>query len=352
MSQSGGNLRKPAGFTKPLHCTVQYMGRDWTTMDIIDVHTHFIPKSYLSALDAIGITSKEIGFPMAPWDVSERLALMDANDIQTEVLSLSSPGIRYWQGTEAATLTRKLNDELADIVRERPTRFGGLATLPLPDIDASLAEIEYAFDTLKADGVVLMTNYDGVYLGNPVFAPVLDELNRRGAVIFVHPTEAPSNDIVTQGYPAPAFEYPADTTRMVVSLIDSDTMRRCPKLKIVASHGGGTIPFIQPRLAVLLPWKRHEDPAEGAARVNEAIAALYYDTAIVSYPASLQAISMTHDVSKIVVGFDLPFFPPDEIGASMRTLAAFDGYSDVDRTKIRSGNALNLFPRLAETISR
>ncbi len=315
-------------------------------MAIIDVHTHFIPATYLDALDGIGVTSKDIGFRLERWDVGKRLDLMDANDIGTEMLSLSSPGVRYWQGRDAADLSRKLNEELAEIVRSRPSRFGALATLPLPDVDAALAEIAYAFDTLGADGAVAMTNYDGVYLGDPRFAPVLDELNRRGAVLFVHPTEGPANEVVTQGYPAPAFEYPADTTRMIVSLIDSDTVARCPDLKIIVSHGGGTVPFLQPRLAALLPWKTHEDPVEGAARINAAIGSLYYDTAIVSYPASLAAISMTHDVSRLVTGFDLPFFPPAQIPASIRALAAFDGYSDADRELIHSGNALRLFPRL------
>ena len=316
-------------------------------MAIIDVHTHFIPATYLNALEKIGVTSNDIGFALEPWDVGKRLDVMDANDIGTEMLSLSSPGVRYWRGQEAADLSRKLNEELAEIVQARPARFGALATLPLPDVDAALAEIAYALDTLGADGFVAMTNYDGVYLGNPRFAPVLDELNRRGAVLFVHPTEAPANDIVTQGYPAPAFEYPADTTRMIVSLIDSDTVARCPDLKIIVSHGGGTVPFLQPRLVALLPWKTHEDPAKAEKRINAAIASLYYDTAIVTYPASLAAISMTHDVSRVVTGFDLPYFPAAQISASTRTLAAFDGYSDADRELIRSGNALWLFPRLA-----
>ena len=321
-------------------------------MGSIDVHTHFIPDTYLKALDERGITAKEIGFPMARWDAKARLDLMDRNDIQTEVLSLSSPGLRFWQGDAAARLCRVLNDELAGIVRDRPSRFGGFATLPLPDIDAALEEIAYAFDVLGMDGVVVMTNYDGLYLGNPAFTPVLDELNRRKAVVFVHPTEGPSNDIVVQGYPAPAFEYPAETTRMIVSLIDSDTVARCPDLKIIASHGGGTVPFIQPRLAVLLPWKRHEDPEAGAARVDGAIGALYYDTAIVSYPASLAALKVSHDTSKLLTGYDLPFFPGDKISLARENLAGFEGYSAADREMITAGNALKLLPRLAEAVRR
>ena len=320
-------------------------------MSTIDVHTHFIPRSYIDALAGIGVTSKQIGFPMEEWDLQKRLDLMDANDIGVEILSLSSPGLRYWKGQEAAALARKLNDELAGIVRDHPTRFGSLGTLPLPDVNASLREVAHIFDDLHMDGAVVMTNYDGVYLGRPEFAPVLDELNRRGAVLFVHPTEGPANEALVQGYPAPAFEYPAETTRMVVSLIDTDTVARCPDLKIIASHGGGTLPLIQPRLAVLLPWKRKEDPEAGAARVNQAIDALYYDTAIVSYPASLAAIRDTHDVGKLLTGYDLPFFPPKEIGVAAANLAAFQDWSEADRELIRSGNALKIFPSLRERLA-
>ena len=319
-------------------------------MGSIDVHTHFIPDTYLTALADKGITAEKIGFPMARWEVRERLAVMDGNDIQTEMLSLSSPGLRYWPGPEAARLARVLNDELAGIVRDRPTRFGALATLPLPDVDASLSEIAYALDELGMDGVAVMTNYDGVFLGDRAFAPVFDELDRRRAVVFVHPTEGPSNDILTQGYPAPAFEYPAESTRMVVSLIDTDTVARCPDVRIIVSHGGGTLPLIQPRLAVLLPWKRKEDPEEGARRVNHAIDSLYFDTAIVSYPASLAALRAMHDTSHLLTGYDLPFFPAEKIAVSRHNLEAFDGYTAAEREMIVSGNALGLFPRLARVL--
>ena len=316
-------------------------------MGSIDVHTHFIPDSYLKALADVGITPKEIGFPMARWDVQERLALMEDNDIQTEVLSLSSPGLRFWTGAAAAGLANSLNVELADIVRDRPSKFGGFGTIPLPDVDACLKEIAHIYDDLKLDGIVVMTNYDGVYLGDSRFAPVIDELNRRKAIVFVHPTEGPSNDIVVQGYPAPAFEYPAETTRMVVSLIDSDAVTRCPDIKFIASHGGGTLPLIQPRLAVLMPWKRKEDPEQGAERVNRTIDSLFFDTAIVSYPASLAALHAIHSTSKMLTGYDLPFFPADKIQVSLNNLQQFQGYSDADRNLIISGNALRILPRIA-----
>ena len=136
---------------------------------------------------------------------------------------------------------------------------------------------------------------------------------------------------------------------MIVSLIDADVAARCPGLKIVVSHGGGMVPFIQPRLRVLLPWKWQGDPEQGAARVDRTIDSLYYDLAIVSFPSSLAAIGLTHDASKLVVGYDLPYFPAEQIPVAVANLAAFNGFSDIDRDMIRSGNARRLFPRLGKT---
>ena len=286
---------------------------------------------------------------MARWDAQERLAVMDGNDTQTEMLSLSSPGLRLARaggGTADACAERRAGGQRqgpADAVRR-------LAILPLPDVDASLAEISRALDELGMDGVAVMTHYDGVFLGDRAFATLFDELNRRRAVVFVHPTEGPSNDILTQDYPAPAFEYPAESTRMVVSLIDTDTVARCPDVRIIVSHGGGTLPLIQPRLAVLLPCKGKEDLEEGARRVNQAIDSLYFDTATVSYPASLPALRAMHDTSRLLTGYDLPFFPADKIAVSRRNLEAFAGYTAAERGMIFSGNAIRLFPRLAHIL--
>ena len=195
----------------------------------IDVHTHLISKAYLEALDRAGITSEKIGFPMQVWDVKTRLSEMDEFGVQAQVLSVSSPGLRFWNGEEAAKLARTLNEELAGIVREHPTRFGAYATVPLPDVTAALKEIIYCLDELKMDGVCLMTNYDGHYPGDPAFAAVMDELNRRKAVVFIHPTESVCIDQLNLGYPAPMIEYPFESTRMVLSLLDTDTITRCPE---------------------------------------------------------------------------------------------------------------------------
>ena len=127
---------------------------------------------------------------MQEWDLEQRLVEMNNFGVQAQVLSVSSPGLRFWSGGKTAALARTLNDELATIVKAHPRRFGAYATVPLPDLPAALKEIAYCLDELRMDGVCLMTNYEGRYPGDPDFAPVMDELNRRKAVVFMHPTES------------------------------------------------------------------------------------------------------------------------------------------------------------------
>lgn len=316
----------------------------------IDVHTHPMPETYRKAVKDAGVTEKDIGFPLFPWTVESRLADMDRYGVQAEVLSLSSPGLRFWHGQQAIDLGRQLNDELADIMRDHPTRFGGFTTIPLPDVDAALAEIAYGFDVLGMDGVVLMTNYEGHYLGDPLFAPVMDELNRRKAVVFVHPTESPCIEKLNFGYPAPMIEYPFDSTRMVISLLDTDTLTRCPDIRFIVSHGGGTLPMLGPRIGELFSWKRHLDPEATTQKLKEQIATLYFDLAIVCYPSALAAIKESHDPAKLMMGFDAPFLPAESIAKFKHSFGEFPGFTEGQRAEIDAGTAYKLFPRLAKLI--
>jgi len=180
--------------------------------------------------------------------------------------------------------------------------------------------------------------------------PVMNELNRRKAVVFVHPTEAPDNDQVNFGFPAPMVEYPAETTRMVVNLLDTDTITRCPDIRFIVSHGGGNLSILTPRICELFPWKKHLDPIETARKIKAQIDSLYYDMAIVAYPAPLLAIRESHPTSKLLMGFDGPFMPAKSIGMAKETIANFQGFSAKEQTMIDANNAYELFPRLAEAI--
>ncbi len=323
------------------------------TTGTIDVHTHIISKTYIEAIKRAGISNKEIGFPMDPWDAAQRLAEMDTYGVQAQVLSVSSPGLRFWKGKEAADLARVLNQELVDLTKQHPTRFGAFATVPLPDAEASLAEIAWCLDEAHMDGVCLMTNYDGKYLGDPAFARVMDDLNRRKAVVFVHPTESVCIDQLNFGYPAPLIEYPFESTRMVVSLLDTDTITRCPEIKFIVSHGGGALPIVTNRMEEIAPMKNHLDKAAGkelGRRFKEQIASLYYDMAISCFAPNLSAIQITHDPARLMMGFDQPFIPAEAIGAAKDTLAAFGGFDAAQQVRIDEGTAHELFPRLAGAI--
>ncbi len=324
------------------------------TASTIDVHTHIISQAYINAIKQAGISNKEIGFPMDPWDAKQRLAEMDQYGLQAQILSVSSPGLRFWKGKEAADLARVLNQELVDLMREYPTRFGAFATVPLPDVDASLAEIAWCLDEVHMDGICLMSNYGGKYLGDPDFARVMDDLNRRKAVVFVHPTESACIDQLTFGYPAPLIEYPFESTRMVVSLLDTNTITRCPDIKFIVSHGGGTLPIVTNRMAEIARMKNHLDKQDGdtlGQRFQAQIATFYYDMAISCFPANLSAIQITHDPARLMMGFDQPFIPAEAIGAAKNSLAAFEGFNPSQQTRIDTGTAHELFPRLAEAIT-
>ncbi len=321
-------------------------------MKTIDVHSHYIPQTYIDALQSKGIGEKQINFPMEPWNAEKRIELMDKGDNQAALLSLSSPGLRYFHGDELVHLCRKLNDELAELVRRYPTRFGSFIALPLPDVDAALAEIDRCFTDLDADGVCAMTNYDQIFIGDPAFGAVHDELNRRGAVMFFHPTENAGNDVLTQGYPAPAFEYPFESTRAVVSLLKHGVIERCPEVKYIISHGGGSLPFIGTRLAKLLPLMGSgstEEKEAKARKYEEQVVSLYFDMALVQYHPSLMAIADYHPTDKLIMGFDQPFNNFTDMKVATDQILNFEGFADA-KENIASGNALRILPGLAKRL--
>jgi len=206
----------------------------------IDVHTHLIPPCWADALPAHGGDPSGWGAPK--WSPEQLLAFMDDQPIATSVLSLTAPGIEGWRGAERIGIARQVYDYGAGLVHENPGRFGYLATLALPDVDAGLAEISRAYDDLGVDGICLHSNYDGIYLGNPFLLPIWDELDRRSATVFVHPTTPEAK--VLDGIPGPIEEYPADTTRSALDLVMAGYMSRFQSVKLILSHGGG---FLTPR---------------------------------------------------------------------------------------------------------
>ena len=304
----------------------------------IDVHSHFLPDFYVEAMRGAGIHDVD-GWPVPRWSAQDALNMMKDNDIAAQVLSLSSPGITFAKGQQARDLARSLNCFLAQTIEEHAPRFGGFAVVPLPDIEASLDEIGYALDTLKLDGVGLLTNYDGIYLGDPLLDPVFAELNRRNAVVFVHPTQPPNFKPLSVGLPAPILEYPFDTTRMVKNLVKSGTLRKYPDIRIIAAHGGGTIPYLFPRIVTGTGLNTADDYSR-----------LYYDMTATTAPPQTQALRSVASPDRMLIGFDFPFMDVKTVKPIIAGLH-LSNFSSSRIFDIQRGTAQRLFPRIAASLN-
>ena len=209
----------------------------------IDTHQHIVPPGYARWMRDKGIDPGGIGLP--PWSERSALKFMDRHEVQTGILSLSTPGVYFGDVMEARLRAREVNEFCAEVVAARPDRFGFFAALTLPDVEGALAEARYALDTLLADGIVLLANNDGRYLGDPGFEPLLEFLHHRRAVVFIHPGELPAPPV--PGIPAFAADFMLDTTRTAISLVLSGAMEKFPGIKFVLAHAGGFVPGIHAR---------------------------------------------------------------------------------------------------------
>jgi predicted TIM-barrel fold metal-dependent hydrolase len=308
----------------------------------IDVHAHHMPAEYRAAIVREGIETD--GNPNIPeWSVEAALAFMDRNGIATSLLSISSPGVHWGEDAKARSMARLCNETAAQAKRDRPARFGSFASLPLPDVAGALAEIEHAFDTLNADGIGLMTNYRGKYLGDPDFAPVFDELNRRSAIVFIHPTSPPCHEAISMGYARPMIEFPFDTTRTVTNLVYSGTIDRCPNIRFILPHAGGTLPFLVTRIG----GGGGSRPPGVKEPFDAYLRRLYYDTAGAPSAHHFASLLQLVDIRHVLYGSDWAWAPEPGVAAQAQTLAGNPLISDADRERIGRLNALELFPRLA-----
>ena len=303
----------------------------------IDVHAHVFPDFYQSAMKAAGVKDVD-GWPAPQWSVEAMLKAADGHKIAAQVLSLSSPGVTFVDGKAAADLARRLNEFMADLVKEHSPRFGSMAVLPLPDIDASLAEMAHVLDTLGMDGVGLLSNYHGVYLGDPKLEPIFEELNRRKAMVFVHPTIPPHWDTFTVGIAAPAMEYTFDSTRMAAHLVSSGRKEKYPDVGIIVAHGGGTLPFNYQR--VVKYWMNGK---------HDVFDSFFYELTATTEPAQIAALMALAKPDRCMMGFDFPFMKPDWYDPLQKSLEGYDFPSEELRA-VRNGNAARLFPKVAERL--
>ena len=314
-------------------------------LGLIDIHAHFLTKSYLDAMRAAGVDSVD-GFPFPDWSEESALRLMDQWGIQTQILSISAPGIDFVTGEAARKLAHTINEELAGIIARHPGRFCGFGILPLPDVDGSLREIEHALDGLQLEGIVLYTNFGGIYPGDSRLDPVFEEFNRRKTVTYVHPVAPLEFDVSRFGYPAATLEYPFDTTRMITNLVSSGTMRRFPDFRMIVSHGGGTLPFLVPRIA------RHTTRfARVSVTADQIIAdfkTFYFDVTAVSHPHAIDALLAIANKDRLLYGSDHPFMLQSAILQGIEFLNSSPKLDEATRRAIGYQNAQRLFPRLVE----
>jgi predicted TIM-barrel fold metal-dependent hydrolase len=300
----------------------------------IDVHHHIVPPVQAEAL------ARHKSTP-AKWSIEMSLDDMDKAGVDTAVVSILNPGVWFGQrDEEARRLARACNEYAANLERDHKGRFRSFAVIPLPDTEGSLREIEYALDVLKAEGIALWTTYSGMYLGDPSFLPVFEELNRRKAVVYTHPTVPDCCANLIKGLPVSTLEYAHDTTRTIASLVfgEGQTALRYPDVQYIWSHSGGTLPFLTGRFVELASHRKDKFP-DGPLPIFQRF---YYEVAQGNTPGQLAALMEMVKISQVMFGSDYPFrkgteavegvhnykFTPDEIKA------------------IDSENAIRVMPRL------
>lgn len=314
---------------------------------IVDLHQHVIPDFYWEASNEDGNAAG--GITPTPWSLDGAIAYLDEAGIDVAVPSISTPGVHFGDDAAARKLARQVNEYLAEIKRDRPDRFGAFAALPLPDIEGSLEQIAYAFDVLELDGVSLMTNAGGSYLGDGRFDPIFAELQRRAAVLFVHPTASPDPIAHTLGLPDALLDYPVDTSRALAKLHYSNTFARTPDVKYVFAHAGGTIPFVASRFAIVDEMDVIPGADERGA-FADTLPRLYWDTASAFSDPVLHMLRSVAGLENVVFGTDYPY-PRDAISiAGLRGLEGTAELDDAERLGVLGGSAARLIPRLAAEV--
>jgi predicted TIM-barrel fold metal-dependent hydrolase len=304
----------------------------------IDVHHHLAPPRWIADV----VVGRKTGQrPLADWTPQRSIEDMDRGGVATSMVSISEPSVWFGDDAAARALARDCNEYGARLTADHPGRFGQFAILPLPDVEGSLREIEYAFDTLKADGICLMTSYQSKYLGDPAFAPVMDELNRRNAVVFTHPVRPDCCRNLVPDVAEPVIELATDTTRTVASVLFSGTATRCPDIRFIWSHGGGTMPFLYERY-IRMPQLNPNVQANVPHGVDYELKKFYYDVAQVAHPAALASLTKVAQSSHILFGTDFPY------RTSADHVKGVTGFftDEAERRGVLRDNALAILPRL------
>jgi 6-methylsalicylate decarboxylase len=308
----------------------------------IDTHQHLIPPAYRKALQQAGIDEAG-GRALPDWSPDTALQTMAELDVGTAIVSVSTPGTTFLpDAADAAALARDLNDYTADLVASQPDRFGFFATIPLPHINEAVAETVRALDELKADGVVLLANNAGTYLGQEGQDDLFSALDQRAAVVFIHPADLPGPTV--PGVAPFAADFLLDTTRAAYLLVRNGIRRKYPNIRFILSHAGGFVPYASHRMAVAILAETGASPAD----TLDDFSGFYFDTALSSSAAALPTLLAFAKPGHITFGSDWPFAP---VAAAKLFAAGLETYAGLDsgtRDAINRTNALALFPRLGK----
>lgn len=338
----------------------------------IDVHHHFTPPAYLEytriyngpggAAAAGRGAGRGAASPAGPgaaqgsafpgWTLEEDLDDMDKNGTATAILSLTLPGL--WFGPQTATrkVVRDSNEFAAKLGADHKGRFGSFAAIYPPDTDGALKELAYALDTLKADGIGLYSDYRDKWLGHESFNPVYEELNRRKAVVYVHPIEAACCMNLVADVGDTVIEYGADTTRTIASLIFSGSSTKYPDIRWIFSHAGGMMPYVIERFltgttAELIPGvttkgQGNNPPAKVPNGVLHELQKMHYDTAQASNPVAMRALRTVVPVTQILFGTDYWYRTAGETGKGLTTNQVFTA---AELKMIDRGNVERILPK-------
>jgi 6-methylsalicylate decarboxylase len=303
----------------------------------IDVHHHLSPPTHIEALRKAKLGSP----PTYNWSVEKSLEDMDTAGVANAITSVTTPAVSFLDSDNAKRVARECNEYAAKLMSDHPGRFGIFATVPLPHVDAALQEVAFALDTLKADGICLITNYGDKWLGAPEFAPLMEELNRRKAVVYTHPGTANCCRNLVPDIPDQIIEFGTDTTRTIANLIFSGTTTKFPDIRFIFSHAGGTMPYLVERLQLLPTISPKLKQDWSFEKVTAEITRYHYDTAQAAHPGALASLMKLVSVSQVVFGTDFPFRTSID---HVKGLTAY--FSAADLKAIDRDNAARLIPRL------
>ncbi|HEX3826041.1 MAG TPA: amidohydrolase family protein [Sporichthyaceae bacterium] len=309
----------------------------------VDIHHHMLPDFFWRATNEAD--SPVGGIAPPPWTPASALSFLDEAGIDVGVISISTPGVHVGDDAAARLLARRCNELSAELVKDHPERFAGFAALPLPDVDGALAELAYAFDELHLDGVVLFSNARGTYLGDREFRSLFDELQSRGAVVFVHPNASPDPGAHRLGLPDSLIDFTADTTRAIAQLLYSNTFAATPDVKWVFSHAGGTVPYLAGRFGIVDEMGVIAG-AQDRSSAAQTFRGLYFDTALSWSDPVLALLRTVVGIDHVAFGTDFPYLRRDLAVGNRQRILDTDALSAAEKSRILGGTASMLIPRL------